>query len=78
MVQIKYFLYLFFLHSIFGICIFYLNENFNKSFNSLSKADIMKGILIGIIMFSYTVLIRDMNSRFPKISKSTKLVMLIN
>ena len=76
MVQIKYFLYLFFLHSVCGMCIFYLNENFNKSFSVLSKEDILRGIVIGLIMFSYTVLIGDMNSRFPEISKRTKTVLL--
>lgn len=42
----------------------------------LSKEDIARGIVIGLIMFSYTVLIGDINSRFPEISKKTKTVLL--
>ena len=75
MADFKYFLYLFFMHSAFALSIFYLNENFQEAFSSLSAANVTRGIVVGAIMLFYSVLIQDLNSNFKELKKTRKFVL---
>lgn len=77
MSHLKFFLYLFFLNSIFFVCIFYLSINFDQPFADLNAVDIARGIVIGIILLSYTLLIPDLQSKFPGIRGRIKVIFLI-
>lgn len=78
MTHLKYFLYLFFLNSIFVLCIFYLSENFNKPFADLNNVDIGRAIVVGMVQFSCFFLIPDLQSKFPEIRGKTKYIILFS
>jgi hypothetical protein len=72
MTNLKYFLYLYFLNSIFFLCIVYMTENFQESFTDLNAADIVRGIVIFLILLSYTLLLRDPPSKYTEFGERTK------
>ncbi|SDH84607.1 hypothetical protein SAMN04487975_108161 [Planococcus glaciei] len=72
MTNLKYFLYLYFLNSIFFLCIVYMTENFQESFTNLNAADIVSGIVIFLILLSYTWLLRDPPSKYDEFGERTK------
>ena len=76
MTHLKYFLYSFFLNSVFFLCIFYLGENFNKPFADLNNVDIGRAIVVGIVQLSILLLIPDLQSKFPEIRRKIKYILL--
>ncbi|WP_226577457.1 hypothetical protein [Halobacillus litoralis] len=74
---IYFFLYSFFLHTVFQLAFFYAEDNFRKPLGGFSQPDMFRVLLILVVLLSYFRLIPQLFDRFEELSKRSKLGLTI-
>lgn len=75
--NVWFFGYFFFIHSIFGLCLFYTRDNFRKPFGDFDVFDIVRVIILLIIICSYFGLGSDLFIRFKDIPQKRKVLITV-